>query len=333
MEKEAPLNDPNLKEVNDDPRNLNPSEQGKAQKQRGAGRNTESFDPKSTLVRPSMRIMVGPNKPSYGKSSKHDDVIIVPEFFCKEDDWTLYYKLIEEMREIQKTKEGNKAEWISWHEGAHLISKDPSASPTFQKIVEKIASYFEITMKSIGTRFNWYTSSSDWKPFHHDSAAFNPERARNQNITVGVSFGSTRELAFLSAKTGEKIYFPQTNGMLFSFGRDVNINWKHGVNALPDEKKDGKGRISIILWGLTQNVIEEEDSPPMLTDNTRGNGYSMHKTEGDYHARHNRRKKHYDYNKRSRSRDKHRHHDKHHNYERYDNKSYRDRKKDYDRRF
>jgi hypothetical protein len=31
---------------------------------------------------------------------KHDDVIIVPEFFCKEDDWSLYYKLIDEMREI-----------------------------------------------------------------------------------------------------------------------------------------------------------------------------------------------------------------------------------------
>ena len=103
-------------------------------------------------------------------------------------------------------------------------------------IEKKIADYFDIEMKSVGTRFNWYANSSDWKPFHHDSAAFNPQRARNQNITVGVSFGSTRELAFLNAKTGEKIYFPQTNGMLFSFGRDVNINWKHGVNALPEEE-------------------------------------------------------------------------------------------------
>ena len=66
-------------------------------------------------------------------------------------------------------------------------------------------------------------------------AAFNPHRARNQNITVGVSFGSTRELAFLHADTKNKAYFPQTNGMLFSFGRDVNIHWKHGINALPDE--------------------------------------------------------------------------------------------------
>jgi hypothetical protein len=85
--------------VNDDPRLLNPDDKGKAQKKKGAGRNTESFDPKSTFVRPDMRIMVGPNRPVYGKEITNDDVIIVPEFFCKEDDWSLYYKLIEEMRE------------------------------------------------------------------------------------------------------------------------------------------------------------------------------------------------------------------------------------------
>jgi len=283
MEKKAYL-DPKLPNIIDDPRLLDRRHQGKAQKQRGAGRNTESFDPNSTLVRPSMRILIGTDKCSYGKKLKNDDVIITPEFICKEDDWSLYYKLIDEMRDIQKTQEGKKAEWISWHEGAHLISKDPSASPSFQMIVKKMADYFNIKMESVGTRFNWYTNSSDWKPFHHDSAAFNPERAKNQNITVGLSLGSTRELAFLNAKTGEKIYFPQDNGMLFSFGRDVNINWKHGVNALPKEEQDGKGRISIILWGLAPNVIEEDDSPPMLNDNTRGNGYSMHSKDRTYES-------------------------------------------------
>jgi len=183
------------------------------------------------------------------------------------------------MREEQE-KGGKDTRFISWHEGAHLISKNPSNCPTFQQIQEKIAKYFGIEMKSIGTRFNWYRDSSDWKPFHHDSAAFNPQRAKNQNITVGVSFGATRELAFHSASSEKtKIYFPQTNGMLFSFGRDVNIQWKHGINALKAEEQDGKGRVSIILWGLAPNVIEEEGSPPMLDDNTRGNGYNMHKNQ------------------------------------------------------
>ena len=40
--------------------------------------------------------------------------------------------------------------------------------------------------------------------------------------------------------------------MVFFFGRDVNINWKHGVNQLPKAEQDGKGRISIILWGLAE---------------------------------------------------------------------------------
>ncbi|RHY86504.1 hypothetical protein DYB35_010370 [Aphanomyces astaci] len=133
---------------------------------------------------------------------------------------------------------------------------------------------------SQGTRFNWYRDSSDWKPFHHDSAAYNPHRARNQNITVGVSFGSERELSFLHAKNGSRIYFPQTNGMLFAFGRDVNINWKHGVNALANEHFSGKGRISIILWGLAQDVVEEPDSPPLLTNDAR-NGFdnSNHRSD------------------------------------------------------
>jgi hypothetical protein len=276
-----------LPERNDDPRiKDNGQKEVKVQKSKGGGRNTESFDPRSTLVRPAMRVVVGPNRPEYGKELKHDDVVIVPDFFCDQDDMGLYYKLVEEMREVQEdsskkdSKEGKGAEWISWHEGAHLISKNPVGSKTYNEIQAKISKYFGINNDKVGTRFNWYRDSSDWKPFHHDSAAFNPQRAKNQNITVGVSFGATRELAFLSANTQERIYFPQTNGMLFSFGRDVNINYKHGVNALPVEEQDGKGRISIILWGLAPNCVEEDNSPPVLTDNTRGGGHSVHHPRG-----------------------------------------------------
>lgn len=60
--------------------------------------------------------------------------------------------------------------------------------------------------------------------------------------------------------------------MLFSFGRDVNITWKHGVNALPENEQNGKGRISIILWGNAKDVIEENGSPPLLTNDVR-NGF------------------------------------------------------------
>jgi hypothetical protein len=73
----------------------------------------------------------------------------------------------------------------------------------------------------------------------------------------------------------------------------VNIRWKHGVNYLPEEDQQdeekqfgGKveydvtvGRISIILWGNCPHIVDEEDSPPMLTDNTRGNGHSIHQNK------------------------------------------------------
>merc|ERR1719163_2572917 len=85
-----------------------------------------------------------------------------------------------------------------------------------------------------------------------------------QNCTVGISFGASRELAFRHAKSGELIYIPMTNGMLFYFGRDVNIRWQHAINALPLDEQNGKGRVSVVLWGLCTKTVEEEGSPPML---------------------------------------------------------------------
>lgn len=220
---------------------------------------------------------------------KHDDVIVVPEFFCAEDDWAVYYQLLKEMRESQAAGD-QKAEWLSWHEGAHLLSQNPTGSRMYQRVLDKMCEYFSVGEKNRGTRFNWYRDGSDWKPFHHDSAAFNPQRAKNQNCTIGISFGASRDLALRHAKTGELIYFPQKNGMLFFFGRDANIIWQHGINALPDSQQDGKGRISIILWGLCTTAVEEKDSPPMLDDSTRDGGkgkgkgkpnFSMHGGGGD----------------------------------------------------
>jgi len=234
--------------------------------------------PEAWPARPSMRVITLPPSRQYQAPVKHDDVIIVPEFFCKEDDWDTYYSLIKEMRQCQANGD-RKSEWMSWHEGAHLLCQNPTGSKTYQKVLERMCEYFSAAEGNRGTRFNWYRDGSDWKPFHHDSAAFNPERAANQNCTVGISFGSSRELAFRHAKTGELVYFPQKNGMLFYFGRDANIIWQHGINALPEQEQDGKGRISIILWCNCLKGVEEPGAPPMLSDESRGN-YSMHGGKG-----------------------------------------------------
>lgn len=248
-------------EVNDDPRG-----QQRQVNIHARGRNTHSFDPETTMVRPAMRVLVGPSCTTrYGKSLRHDDVVLVPEFFCKEDDVSLYCRFVAELRELQHA--GVKgSEWVSWHEGCHLISKSPEGSDLFRQVVDRAVDYFDILPETVVTRLNWYRDSADWKPFHHDSAAFNPQSAARADITVGISFGETRELAFLHAVNGTLAYFPQTNGMLFSFGRDVNIQWKHGINALPPDKREGYGRISVVVFGKLRHAIEESDSPTLLSN-------------------------------------------------------------------
>jgi len=253
-------------------------------------RGADAFDGQGNvtctgILRPSLRIITAPRRERYAYPVKHDDVIVVPEFFCGEDDWGIYYQLVKEMRESQASGD-KKAEWISWHEGAHLLSQNPTGSRTYQRVLDRLAQYFSIGQQNRGTRFNWYRDGSDWKPFHHDSAAFNPSRAKNQNCTVGISFGNDRDLALRHAKTGELIYFPQKNGMLFYFGRDANITWQHGINALPDSQADGKGRVSIILWGLCTTTVEEKNSPPMLDNDSRDKG-GKGKGKGKYDGRRN----------------------------------------------
>lgn len=150
--------DERLGGVQDDPRGEDPTKRiTKKASSRGNGRNTESFDPASTLVRPDLRIQIGSNKSQVFQGPlKHDDVVIIPELFGPQDDWSMYYQLVKEMREVQAKGDVKGSEWISWHEGAHLICKNPTGSPTFTKVIDRLCDYFNIRRESIGTRFNWY---------------------------------------------------------------------------------------------------------------------------------------------------------------------------------
>lgn len=140
------------------------------------GRNTDSFDPRSTLVRPMMRVRMGDAKAAqFGQALKHDDVVIVPEFFCAKEDWSLYYKLVEDMLQAQ-VENKPQADFISWHEGAHLISKRPTGE-TYMQIQRRMGDYFGLRPDSRGTRFNWYKDATDWKPMHHDSVSWRSHRS------------------------------------------------------------------------------------------------------------------------------------------------------------
>ena len=48
---------------------------------------------------------------------------------------------------------------------------------------------------------------------------------------------------------------PLPNGSMYAFGRDVNVEWRHGVVPLPQEQVQTRGgRISIIAWGWVEQV-------------------------------------------------------------------------------
>merc|ERR1712085_75197 len=90
-------------------------------------------------------------------------------------------------------------------------------------------------------------------------------RAREQNLTVGVSLGGEREVVFQHCAQQTRLYLPQLNGTAYAFGNGINVEWKHGINALPEEEhKDHPGRISIIIWGWSEAGVED---PEQASDN------------------------------------------------------------------
>jgi hypothetical protein len=101
--------------------------------------------------------------------------------------------------------------------------------------------------------------------------AFENDKPSIRNITIGISFGTERELslekheskgnALDKNKLGARISIPQSNNCVCTIGRDVNIRFKNGL--IPGENGAG-GTIGIILWGQVHNVKEEKGSPAQL---------------------------------------------------------------------
>jgi hypothetical protein len=220
-------------------------------------KNTETFEPNYNPA--DMRVIVdlsiGKNKISQSLQSK--DVVVVPDLFCKEEDLSIHQKLLEEMETCGV--ESDKL-WKLWHGDTHMIADDSTRfkerCPTFMRILDKISKYFDMDIKA--TRFNLYRDDKDWKPYHFDASAIKPEKSKIQNITVGVSFGRTRDIAFEDALEGKGhrriISLPMSNGYTYAFCKDINVNWRHGVPPIPQDKQTNQSRISIIAWGWSNQI-------------------------------------------------------------------------------
>lgn len=252
-------------------------------------KNTESFEPDFSA--PDCRIVVGLPTKKFGRPYSVHDIVMVPQLVCDQNDQSLYQQLVDEIQAI-----GRDNLLVEWHGDTHLIANDKimggkwkEKMPAFKHIVDRMQEYFDMDIKA--TRFNWYRDSKDWKPYHHDAAAVKARFAQTQNCTVAVSVGQERECAFQHATTGTVVSCPQPNGCAYAFGRDVNLEWRHGV--LPTKKEDCTGRISIIAWGYIEQTDAgtRQANHPFLkqtknhSDGQRNKGNKRENNAGNKNAR------------------------------------------------
>ena len=206
-------------------------------------KNTQNFNPSHQA--PDMRVLVEAQQQTTQLRVKTRDVILIPDLFPEPD---LYDRLVYEVENCGIPEERLLK---LWHGDTHYIADDKTGwkeqCPTFQLVIDRIQNYFGMRVQA--TRFNWFKSTAEWKPFHHDAAAVKPDKARTQNFTVGVSFGFPRDIAFEENDSQKVVSFPLPSGTTYAFARDMNVLWKHGVPQLPPEEHKPEGRISIIAWG------------------------------------------------------------------------------------
>jgi hypothetical protein len=220
-------------------------------------KNTESFEP--NYQSPDIRVLVevAGNKTNTNLSFQSKDIILIPDLFCNEHDLTIHNSLLDEMNNCGINKDKL---WKLWHGDTHLIGNDSTKfkdkCPTFLKIIERIREYFGIDIKA--SRLNLYRDDKDYKPYHFDSAAIDEEKAKVQNITIGVSFGRTRRISFEDALEPKghrrRIDIELPNGYTYVFCKDININWRHGVPAIKIDEQTNLSRVSIITWGYVNQL-------------------------------------------------------------------------------
>ena len=213
-------------------------------------KNTQSFEPDHS--EPDMRLLLQTGNKFIGQMKENDVVVLPNHFKNPENGNTIYQSLLEEMESCGVPPEEL---WKLWHGDTHFIADDRLAKkmgfdwkekcPTFNMVIESMKDFFDMDVKA--TRFNLYKDNTEWKPYHHDAAAIDERKAKTQNFTVGVTFGATRTASFQHAKTKNRLDIPLGDGSVYTFAKQVNVDWMHGIIQEPEVKKEG--RISIILWG------------------------------------------------------------------------------------
>jgi len=207
---------------------------------------------------PDVRLVVDPSPHRLTQELQVRDLGYFPCIFTRPGDEHIYEQLVDELSAV--AMENKSALLRPWHGDTHWVADDACGwkerSPTYQMVVQRVSDYLGLTVNS--TRLNWYKDGTEFKPFHHDAAAMSEEKAAVQNISVGISFGATRELALEESEAKRVITIPLHDGTVYSIGRDANVLWRHGILRTREALEEG--RISIVLWG--HRTQQETIAPP-----------------------------------------------------------------------
>ena len=240
-------------------------------KQRKKPKNTVTFTPFDREV--DLRLVVDTAPRQMSVQLRKCDVGIFTNVFADFEPWELHDLVL---REINETSIEHLLK--PWHgndkiKGTHLICDDSKSwkrnANVFNMIIERLCDYFGIDVYSRpATRCNWYNSHTQHKPLHHDAAAFDPKKAAKQNITIALSLGQTREVLLQKTNTsssketkdhkGVFVSFPAHDSSVYAFTNEINKTFKHGIHVgVEEDDKTKESRISIIVWGWTDNISDQ----------------------------------------------------------------------------
>jgi len=169
--------------------------------------------------------------------------------FCGAGDLKLFEQLRAELDGSVPWRARNldKYEWTIAPEGGQrstgrMTGEDAETLarlPAHRFVLERLAELFDA--RPMSWWINLYPSGRDAKNFHKDNFG--------QNITIGASFGATRNLTFRHGTARDEFNFPQENGDVFAFREKVNSAFLHGMHPLRPTEADPGPRISVIMMG------------------------------------------------------------------------------------
>eukprot|EP00928_Gymnodinium_smaydae_P083879 TRINITY_DN67121_c0_g1_i1.p1 TRINITY_DN67121_c0_g1~~TRINITY_DN67121_c0_g1_i1.p1 ORF type:complete len:279 (-),score=24.52 TRINITY_DN67121_c0_g1_i1:224-1060(-) len=176
--------------------------------------------------------------------SEHGSCLHLPAYACAHDDFELLNALSEDVKSCGALNQHRS--------GKHLVAYGDAlaSSMHFRGLVSRLLNSFGVHM--VDCWVNLYRGGDDTKTLHFDNYH---DRFPIPTLTLGLSLGETRDLAFRHRESGREVRVTQRNGDIFAFDKRFNRHFIHGVPRLRRAEQVGT-RLAVIVWAT-------EDDPPM----------------------------------------------------------------------